>query len=368
MFAQFSFKLYEKAANSEYQLSAANSDEISKATKWVAEKIEMATLVTLHVMDAEKISFQTLLEYDEKTHESYESLLDRVGNIANIYVLAGGEPPDFTGITEYFGQQVYSVFWHINLETGEISLPKGQPKKLFNVHEIVSSAFWDYKTAGEADTVDSFSEISNRVAALRPKAKHSYAILSFTLIGINAVVLALMYYFGYYEDGAAHNSIPVRFGALVAERVIVRHEWYRLFTSMFLHFGIMHFIANAFGILIFGTRLERFLGRRIFLAVYIFSGLAGSVASLLNLYLNAPHTISAGASGAVYGIVGAIFAYTRVTKRSIEFINWYLMLIYIGLGMAMGLATPGIDNVAHLGGLICGILIGGTYARVKKIQ
>ena len=157
--------------------------------------------------------------------------------------------------------------------------------------------------------------------------------------------------------------MPERFGAIVPELVIGQNQWYRLFTAMFIHFGLMHFAANAFGLLIFGSRLERHLGRVKFCAIYILSGLLGSVFSLANLHFAQAYAISAGASGAIYGIVGAMFAYTRITKRSIEFINWYAMLIYISIGVGMGFATPGIDNFAHIGGLVGGAVLGGVYAR-----
>jgi len=180
------------------------------------------------------------------------------------------------------------------------------------------------------------------------------------LIFINAVILGLMYLDGYR---AGDIFVPMRFGAMVPELVIYNNEWYRLFASNYIHFGFFHFFSNAFGIMIFGTRLEQYLGRKIFIPTYIFSGLLGSVLSLVYLYFFGPFAVSAGASGAVFGIIGAIFAYTRITKRSIEFINWYLMLIYIGMSMTMGLSIPGINNIAHLGGLIGGVIIGAVYAK-----
>lgn len=364
MFAQFSERLYSRAVDNEYRLMSANGEEISSATHWVAQKIEMATVVTIHVIDATRVDFGWLINYDKKNRAGAESFLRQVGQMANVYVLAGGVPPNFDGVEEYFGQPVYSIFWHANLETGEISVPKGQPKKTFGIREMVLAAYNESKVAtcvgAESST---FSEITKRVDALRPKAKYRYPIISIFTILINVVILGLMYLDGYR---AGDIFVPVRFGAIAPYLVIYNNEWHRLFAAMFLHFGIAHLFANSMGILIFGTRLERYLGRRMFCAVYVFSGLLGSAFSLVNLYFFHPYTVSAGASGAVYGIVGAIFAYTRITKRSIEFINWYIMLIFIGIGMVMGFATPGIDNLAHIGGLLGGVLLGGIYAMRKK--
>jgi len=357
MFSQFSALLYRLAAAENYRIAATNSDDISATTHWVAQKVEMATLVTLHVMDFTRGDFSQVLDFDAKSGNGAEAL--DYAQVANLYILAGGNAPDFLGAEEYFGQQVYSVFWHVNLDTGEISVPRGQPKKLFNIREMVARAFGGMHVA---HIPANFSEISRPA---RPVAKHKWPIISIAVIIANAVVLGLMYMAG-YNDNVASLVVPVRFGAIVSDFVVYYGQWWRLFTAMFVHFGGAHFFANAFGILIFGTRLERYLGRRMFCAVYLCAGLMGSVFSLAHQYFMQPHVISAGASGAVYGIVGAIFIYTRITKRSIEGIGWYVMLLYIGLGFAMGFATPGIANFAHLGGLLGGMFIGGIYAKFLR--
>jgi rhomboid protease GluP len=183
------------------------------------------------------------------------------------------------------------------------------------------------------------------------------------LILVNALILGLMHMDGY---AAGNISVPVRFGAQAVDFVLYDGEWYRLFTSMFVHFGFGHFFANAVGILIFGTRLERYLGRRMFLATYFISGLLGSVFSLAHSYFTNPNVVSAGASGAVYGIVGAVFIYTRITKRPLESLDWYVMLLYIGIGFVVGFSMPGIGNFAHLGGLIGGMIIGWAYTAFSK--
>jgi rhomboid protease GluP len=362
MFAQFSARLYENAAGNEYRLATSNDPDISNTTHWIMQKVEMATLVTVHVMDASRIDLQTIGEYDKKTRAGAEALLNQVGQVTNLYVLAGfGEMPPME-TEEFFGQQIYSIFWFLNLATGEITAAQGQPKKLFNLREMIDAS---YKACGEASP-ENFQEITQRAVVSRPRAKHRYPLFSYMLIFTNAAILGLMYLDGYQADSV---RVPIQFGAIVADMVVYGGEWYRLFASMFLHFGVAHFFSNAFGILIFGARVEKYFGRLMFVVIYIFSGLMGSVFTLVHSYFFQPFAVSAGASGAVYGIVGAIFAYTRITKRSIDFINWYLMLIYIGLGMAMGFATPGIGNAAHVGGLLCGLAIGGLYAkRVKRAK
>jgi len=132
---------------------------------------------------------------------------------------------------------------------------------------------------------------------------------------------------------------------------------------MFIHFGIGHFFANVMGLIVFGTRVERYFGRVAFLVIYVLAGLLGSLASLFFT-----QGYAAGASGAIYGIIGAIFAYTRITGRDIEHMNWYTLFFFIGIGLAVGFLTPGIDDFGHLGGLVGGLLIGAIMVKTVKVK
>jgi rhomboid protease GluP len=132
-------------------------------------------------------------------------------------------------------------------------------------------------------------------------------------------------------------------------------EWWRLLTSMFLHGGIMHLILNISGLVIAAIFVEPLLGRKNYFILYILSGICGSVASIWWY----PNTISVGASGAIFGLYGAILgllltnAFPEGGKKGI------LMMIgiYVGINLLWGL-TGGIDNAAHIGGLLSGALIG----------
>lgn len=132
-------------------------------------------------------------------------------------------------------------------------------------------------------------------------------------------------------------------------------EWWRLLSSMFLHGGIMHLILNISGLVIAAIFVEPLLGRKKYFILYILSGLCGSLASIWWY----PNTISVGASGAIFGLYGAILgllltnAFPEGGKKGI------LMMIgiYVGINLLWGL-TGGIDNAAHIGGLLSGALIG----------
>jgi hypothetical protein len=129
---------------------------------------------------------------------------------------------------------------------------------------------------------------------------------------------------------------------------------------VFIHIGLFHLIANTIGLLIFGGMVERAYGMRAFLAIYLLAGVFGNVAS----YAAGP-TVSAGASGAVFGIVVAFGAYLLANRRVLGDLArrslWGLLMI-VAINVVFGLSVGGVDNWAHLGGLISGSLLGIALA------
>ncbi len=133
-------------------------------------------------------------------------------------------------------------------------------------------------------------------------------------------------------------------------------EYYRLVTAMFLHGGIVHIAFNMLILHQLGTQLELFLGSKKFALIYFVAGIAGSFASAT---FNDAYTVSVGASGAIFGLMGAYF----VVAKSIRFDTSYIVGM-IGLNLVIGFIVPNIDWHAHLGGLLAGAAIAGVIHRV----
>ena len=158
------------------------------------------------------------------------------------------------------------------------------------------------------------------------------------------------------SGGSADPEVLLRFGAMFGPQIAVGEYW-RLLSAMFLHVGWMHLLFNSLGLLIFGRMVERMYGTVGFLAIYIVAGLSGSVAS----YLLNPVAIAAGASGAIFGVLGALGAFFLAKRNELgEFGRQSLVGITMiaGLNLMIGFAMPGIDNWAHLGGLVMGFGVG----------
>lgn len=133
-------------------------------------------------------------------------------------------------------------------------------------------------------------------------------------------------------------------------------EYYRLISAMFLHGGIAHIAFNAFALYSLGPECERLFGTARFLAIYFVSGLAGSLASYA---LNAAPSL--GASGAIFGLIGALSAFYYVLRKELgQFSQAQLgnMAGIVLINLLIGFTAPGIDNWAHMGGLLGGALVG----------
>ncbi|MFV0164346.1 rhomboid family intramembrane serine protease [Empedobacter falsenii] len=132
-------------------------------------------------------------------------------------------------------------------------------------------------------------------------------------------------------------------------------QWWRLLTSTFLHGGLMHILANMYGLLFVGIFLEPLLDRTKYLTAYLLTGILASVASIW--WYDA--TVSVGASGAIFGLYGVFLALLLTKVFSPDFAKTFLIstAIFVGFNLLMGL-TGGIDNAAHIGGLLSGFIVG----------
>ncbi|GLT22557.1 hypothetical protein GCM10007933_20170 [Zoogloea oryzae] len=180
------------------------------------------------------------------------------------------------------------------------------------------------------------------------------------LVVINSVVFAALAI-------AAVNpmQIPpdllIRFGGNFAP-LVQQGEGWRFFTALFLHGGLLHVGLNMLALHQAGQVVERLFGRWGFLTIYVIAGLLGNAASLWWK----PGPVSVGASGAIFGVYGALLAYLLRQRGSVPAEVFREMrsgtLGFIGYSLFAGFSIPGIDNAAHLGGLVGGLLLGAAFA------
>lgn len=174
-------------------------------------------------------------------------------------------------------------------------------------------------------------------------------IVTYFLVGTIIFVFALMYVLG---NGSLDTKTLYLFGGLVKNGSFIR-----LFTSIFLHIGFVHLIMNTWALILLGKQTENFYGHVKTLIIFIFSGLIGN---LLSLVLMGKNTISAGASGAIFGLMGAIL-YFAINQRTYmgEALKREILPVII-MNLLFGFFLTGVNMYAHIGGLIGGLLISTT--------
>lgn len=155
-------------------------------------------------------------------------------------------------------------------------------------------------------------------------------------------------------------------GAMFGPAIKDEHEFYRLFTSMFLHFGLSHLSGNMIVLLLLGDNLERALGKIRYVLIYILSGLCAGGCSYIYNIAKGSNAVCAGASGAVFGVIGALLYIVLANKGKLEDLTGTRLLILVGYTLYTGFTSSGIDNAAHIGGLLAGFLMGVVLYRKKK--
>jgi rhomboid protease GluP len=181
------------------------------------------------------------------------------------------------------------------------------------------------------------------------------------LMGLNVAAFLLMALFGASPldpTGEQLLAWGANFGPLT-----LGGEWWRLLSATFIHIGIIHLALNMQCLWRLGNLAERLFGNWAFLMLYILSGLGGSVASL---WWN-PNTIGAGASGAIFGVAGGLLAFLYFAKLAVPRTTIQSTLastlVFVGYNLLYGFTSTGIDNAAHIGGLVTGALVGALFTR-----
>ena len=170
-------------------------------------------------------------------------------------------------------------------------------------------------------------------------------IITYLLVFINVLLFVVPALFGQTDNIFRELAV---FGPYIRQG-----EYYRLITGTFIHANIAHLIFNMYALWIIGIQLESFLGKWKYLLIYLFSGLTASLMSIT--FHNT--TVSVGASGAIFGLLGAMLYFGYHYRVYLGTVIKSQIVPLIVLNLALGFLVPGIDNAAHIGGLIGGVLM-----------
>ena len=183
----------------------------------------------------------------------------------------------------------------------------------------------------------------------RTRQNYVFTVNNFIIL-VNVVVFAVM-----ALKGITQNTIYLyRCGGITPESLFEDHQVYRLFTSMFMHSGISHLVNNMIVLYFIGGTLEKYIGRVRYLIIYLLSGLLGGLISQIYYMAMAENVICVGASGAIFGAVGAMLTVVVVNHGRVENFTFPRLIIYVVLSIYLGFTSQGVSLSAHLGGLATG--------------
>ncbi len=185
------------------------------------------------------------------------------------------------------------------------------------------------------------------------KVEARKAPATFALVVINVVVFFALSFFGRTEDA----TYMIRHGAVYLPLMEETGQFYQFFTSIFLHFGFQHLMNNMLMLIVMGIVLEPELGTIKYLILYIVSGLGGNLISAGFETITGEYSVSAGASGAIFGVVGGLIYLAILGRGRIGNLTERGLIFLVLMNIYYGVTSTGIDNMAHIGGLIAGFVM-----------
>jgi rhomboid protease GluP len=302
--------------------------------------------------DGAKAKVLFIIELNDKKKECFSDLFQVIlNNVSNIFETQGYEAVEFFMI--FLAESIEDIrkvecveysYWGIELLTNRLIIYEGQPSDIWGLRSVIEKALEEQK------------EIGSGIHALLYKI-HKFlsrrAYINLAIILINIIVFLMLTIRGSTLDSA----FMFEHGAAFTPSIVEGGQYYRLFTSMFLHFGVQHIFNNMFVLFFVGDVLEKEIGKMRYLIVYLAGGLGGNIISLISDLITKKFVISAGASGAVFAVIGGLFYVVLVNKGKIPNLSIRRLGILIVLSLYQGFTSVGIDNYAHLGGVISGFLI-----------
>lgn len=224
-----------------------------------------------------------------------------------------------------------------------------------NKNEIVTKAFPDLnkKMAFSEKGAELFMKITGDInkhnqedaRKIEKVFKSKFPVVTYCLIALNLIFFFVPYFFGESQSILLELCVhgpSIRYG-----------QYYRLLTGAFIHSGLMHLVFNCYTLYVIGSQLESFLGKAKFTVIYFISALFGSLTSII---FNG-NTASVGASGAIFGLMGSLLYFGYHYRVYLGNVMKSQILPLVLINLVLGFVVQGVDNAAHIGGLIGGALM-----------
>lgn len=241
--------------------------------------------------------------------------------------------------------------WLADEQTGRLLIYENQPEDFYGLRYGIENTM-------RGEYSDGMFEFGTGKRA-RASAQKSRALRNIPYVTIALIVLNIAYYLVLSAMGrVTDTSFMLSMGASFGPYIFGKFQIWRLVTAMFMHFSLLHLGTNMLYLGIAGYNMEKICGHFRFLLIYMLSGIGGNVVSAAWYSLRGINTVSGGASGAIYGLVGGIALLTFLSFRKLKatyvFARIIILLIFV---FYSSFARTGVDGAAHIGGFFFGILL-----------
>ncbi|MBQ3600748.1 MAG: rhomboid family intramembrane serine protease [Lachnospiraceae bacterium] len=280
------------------------------------------------------------------TLEKYESIMRAIrssiysyefNQIHTLHVLCTNEPNQTKELIGAFGEH-----WIVDLKEQRLLIYENQLADFSDAKQIIERTL---------------SETEEDIIEQKRQEKIKYIkenICTIGLVLINIIIFLLVEITG----STMNTEHMVECGALSMDRIGEKFWQYRLFSSMFLHFGIEHLGSNLLMLAVMGSYIEKRMGRKAFLAMYFGAGIIGNIASLY-YYINSgmSNVVTAGASGAVFGMIGALLYLIIKNRGRLAGLSYGQIAVILLLSYYQGLVDTQVNMVAHYAGFVGGFIL-----------
>lgn len=246
---------------------------------------------------------------------------------------------DFLNLELNLEEKIVNIIWGVDLTNNKILTEANQPTKFLDLEKYIKNIL---KNKNETIIIKN----KNNIICKNPYLTYSLIIL----ILLIHIVISM-------SPVLDKNEIVYKYG--ISPNLFVDKQYYRLITFLFLHSGITHLLSNTLSLYIFGTRIEKYLGKTAFLLIFLIGGLFSGIFSILFT-----RSYSIGVSGAIFALESATLYFSIKEKVKLDGLDYYTIGIFSIIGILGSFSTPNIDNAGHIGGFLIGIIVCFIYYHI----
>lgn len=255
------------------------------------------------------------------------------------------------------------TYWIINEGTDQLVIFENQKSEFLDAREIIEQVLGFRDSRYESGPGVGMRQYGAFDKMKKVLSGISGIAITCSILFINVVIFIIM---DWSYDWSVYNSF-VEQGGISYDTIVNNHQYYRFLTHMFIHADVDHLFGNMIVLFFIGTQVEKRLGKFRYTILYFVGGIVAAITSLGYNRLRDGSTLSIGASGAIFALVGALVAIVIFNRSEFAEIGIHRLLFFVALTIFNGINTQGIDNAAHVGGLLTGFVLGQVlYLGIKN--